>query len=120
MSGNRWIDGVVRFGRSRARRFFPEPRTRHAALPDYDIPTYIRRGIRIAGLEAFHAASPADQRERACRDSRLDERDGARMRSAMRMQPAASASQITPETYGPKARNQCSRSEEPSHCTSSR
>jgi hypothetical protein len=61
MTNSTWIETVLRFARHRAGRML-ETRPRHSLASDYDIPAFIRRGIRIPALEAFHregAAPPA-------------------------------------------------------------
>jgi hypothetical protein len=53
MSRNIWVDTVLRFARGRADQMWHADSPRHT--PDYDIPAFIRRGIRIPALDAFHA-----------------------------------------------------------------
>jgi len=61
MVNSSWIETVLRFARHRASHML-ETQPRHSITPDYDIPAFIRRGIRIPALEAFHrerSAPPA-------------------------------------------------------------
>ncbi len=58
MINSTWIETVLRFARHRASRML-ETQPRHSITPDYDIPAFIRRGIRIPALEAFHREGSA-------------------------------------------------------------
>jgi hypothetical protein len=53
MSHNTWVDAVLRLTLGRADQTWHADSPRHT--PDYDIPAFIRRGIRIPALDAFHA-----------------------------------------------------------------
>src|SRR5262249_47518799 len=57
MSSGRWVDSIERFARHRAKQFSQASVPGWRRAPDYDVPAFIRRGIRRAGLEAFHRAS---------------------------------------------------------------
>ncbi len=56
MGNNTWVGAVMRFARNRADHMWPTRCTDRASTPDYDIPAFIRRGIRIPALEVFHTS----------------------------------------------------------------
>ena len=58
MRHNTWIGTVLRFARNRACHML---QTRPQGVPqtDYDIPAFIRRGIRIPALEQLHGSGYA-------------------------------------------------------------
>ena len=53
MSHNTWIGTVLRFARNRACHML-QTQPQAATQTDYDIPAFVRRGIRIPALEQFH------------------------------------------------------------------
>jgi len=53
MSHNTWVDAVLRLALGQADQTWHADSSRHT--PDYDIPAFIRRGIRIPALDVFHA-----------------------------------------------------------------
>ena len=55
MSHITWIGTVLRFARNRACHMLQTPQ-QDAPQTDYDIPAFIRRGIRIPALEQFHGS----------------------------------------------------------------
>ena len=55
MSHNTWIGTVLRFARNRACHML-QTQPHGARQTDYDIPAFIRRGIRIPALEQFHGS----------------------------------------------------------------
>ena len=58
MSHNTWIGTVLRFARNRACQML-QTQPQGATQTDYDIPAFIRRGIRIPALEQFHGSGSA-------------------------------------------------------------
>jgi hypothetical protein len=58
MSHNTWIGTVLRFARNRACHML-QTQPQGATQPDYDIPAFIRRGIRIPALEQFRGSGSA-------------------------------------------------------------
>jgi hypothetical protein len=58
MSANTWVDSVLRIARGRADRLWHIGSECGRGTPDYDIPAFIRRGIRIPALETFHGDGP--------------------------------------------------------------
>lgn len=58
MTNNTWIATVLRFARQRACCML-QAQPPNATAPDYDVPAFIRRGVRIPALEAFHREGSA-------------------------------------------------------------
>jgi hypothetical protein len=58
MNHNTWIGTVLRFARNRACHML-QTQPQGAPQTDYDIPAFIRRGIRIPALEQFHGSGSA-------------------------------------------------------------
>jgi hypothetical protein len=58
MSDNTWLGTVLRFARNRACHML-QTQPQGATQTDYDIPAFIRRGIRIPALEQFHGSGSA-------------------------------------------------------------
>jgi hypothetical protein len=54
MSANTWVESILRIARGRADRLWHAGSGCGRGTPDYDIPAFIRRGIRIPALETFH------------------------------------------------------------------